>query len=111
MESACDIQRQHFILRHKVAKRLNLVTDYADFMEIQNAGLIANGQAPRFAKQVIDEWRNDAGRKSHHISQHRLAGINIYRNPSVVELYVSLTGGSKRVRYNMSRSDIPTIRA
>ena len=30
----------------KVAKRLNLVTDYADFMEIQNAALTANGQAP-----------------------------------------------------------------
>ena len=45
-----------------VAKRLNLVTDYADFMEIQNAGLVANGQAPRFSQGKIDEWRNDAGR-------------------------------------------------
>ena len=34
-----------------VAKRLNLVTDYADFMEIQNAGLTANGQAPRFSQR------------------------------------------------------------
>lgn len=46
----------------KVAKRLNLVTDYADFMEIQNAGLIANGQAARFSQGKIDEWRNDAGK-------------------------------------------------
>ncbi len=29
-----------------VAKRLNLVTDYADFMEIQNAGLIATDKHP-----------------------------------------------------------------
>lgn len=45
-----------------VAKRLNLVTDYADFMEIQNAALTVNGQAPRFSQGKIDEWRNDAGR-------------------------------------------------
>ena len=38
-----------------VAKRMNLVTDYADFMEIQNAALIANGQAPRFSQGKIDE--------------------------------------------------------
>ena len=34
----------------KVAKRLNLVTDYADFMEIQNAALAINGQATRFLR-------------------------------------------------------------
>ena len=45
----------------KVAKRLNLVTDYADFMEIQNAALSANGQAPRFSQTSIDAWRNDNG--------------------------------------------------
>ena len=85
-----------------VAKRLNLVTDYADFMEIQNAGLIANGQAPRFSQGKIDEWRNDAGRNP-TIYPNTDWQDHIYRNPSVVQNHnVSLTGGSKRVRYNMS---------
>ena len=86
----------------KVAKRLNLVTNYADYMEIQNAGLLANGQAARFSQGKIDEWRNDAG-------QHPTIYPNtdwqdhIYRNPSVVQNHnVSVNGGSKTARYNLS---------
>lgn len=85
-----------------VAKRLNLVTDYADFMEIQNAGLIANGQAPRFSQDKIDEWRNDAGRNP-TIYPNTDWQDHIYRNPSVVQNHnISVTGGSKTVKYNLS---------
>lgn len=85
-----------------VAKRLNLVTDYADFMEIQNAGLIANGQAPRFSQGKIDEWRNDAGRNP-TIYPNTDWQDHIYRNPSVVQNHnLSVTGGSKTVKYNIS---------
>ena len=81
-----------------VAKRLNLVTDYADFMEIQNAGLIANGQAPRFSQGKIDEWRNDGG-KNPTVYPNTDWQDHIYRNPSVV---LSITGGSRRLRYNIT---------
>lgn len=85
-----------------VARRLNLVTDYADFMEIQNAGLIANGQAPRFSQGKIDEWRNDAGRNP-TIYPNTDWQDHIYRNPSVVQNHnISVTGGNRRVRYNLS---------
>lgn len=85
-----------------VAKRLNLVTDYADFMEIQNAGLIVNGQAPRFSQGKIDEWRNDAGRNP-TIYPNTDWQDHIYRNPSVVQNHnLSVTGGSKTVKYNIS---------
>ena len=85
-----------------VAKRLNLVTDYADFMELQNAGLIANGQAPRFSQGKIDEWRNDAGRNP-TIYPNTNWQDHIYRNPSVVQTHnLSVTGGSSAVRYNIS---------
>lgn len=86
----------------KVAKRLNLVTDYADFMEIQNAGLIANGQAPRFSQGKIDEWRNDAGQNP-TIYPNTDWQDHIYRNPSVVQNHnLAITGGSKTVLYNIS---------
>lgn len=86
----------------KVAKRLNLVTDYADFMEIQNAGLIVNGQAPRFSQGKIDEWRNDAGRNP-TIYPNTDWQDHIYRNPSVVQTHnLSVSGGSKTVSYNLS---------
>lgn len=86
----------------KVAKRLNLVTDYADFMEIQNAGLIANGQAPRFSQGKIDEWRNDAGRNP-TIYPNTDWQDHIYRNPSVVQNHnLAVTGGSRTVQYNIS---------
>lgn len=85
-----------------VAKRLNLVTDYADFMEIQNAGLIVNGQAPRFSQGKIDEWRNDAGQNP-TIYPNTDWQDHIYRNPSVVQNHnLSVTGGSKTVKYNVS---------
>lgn len=85
-----------------VAKRLNLVTDYADFMEIQNAGLVANGQAPRFSQGKIDEWRNDAGRNP-TVYPNTDWQDHIFRNPSVVQNHnLSVTGGSRRVRYNIS---------
>lgn len=85
-----------------VAKRLNLVTDYADFMEIQNAGLVVNGQAPRFSQGKIDEWRNDAGRNP-TIYPNTDWQDHIYRNPSVVQNHnLAVTGGSKTVKYNIS---------
>ena len=85
-----------------VAKRLNLVTDYADFMEIQNAGLIANGQAPRFSQGKINEWRNDAGMNP-TIYPNTDWQDHIYRNPSVVQNYnLSVIGGSQSVKYNFS---------
>lgn len=85
-----------------VAKRLNLVTDYAEFMEIQNAGLIANGQAPRFSQGKIDEWRNDAGRNP-TVYPNTDWQDHIYRNPSVVQNHnLSVTGGSQTVKYNIS---------
>lgn len=85
-----------------VAKRLNLVTDYADFMEIQNAGLVANGQAPRFSQGKIDEWRNDAGRNP-TVYPNTDWQDHIYRNPSVVQNHnLSVAGGSKTVKYNIS---------
>ena len=85
-----------------VAKRLNLVTDYADFMEIQNSGLIINGQAPRFSQGKIDEWRNDAGRNP-SIYPNTDWQDHIYRNPSVVQNHnLAITGGTKTVSYNLS---------
>ena len=85
-----------------VAKRLNLVTDYADFMEIQNAGLIANGQAPRFSQGKIDEWRNDGG-KNPTIYPNTDWQDYIYRNPSVVQNHnISVNGGTESVKYNFS---------
>lgn len=89
-----------------VAKRLNLVTDYADFMEIQNAGLIANGQAPRFSQGKIDEWRNDAG-KNPTVYPNTDWQDHIYRTPSYVQNHnLSATGGTSNVRYNLSYGHI-----
>lgn len=101
-ESAPRLTYSGNVSFEKVAKRLNLVTDYADFMEIQNAGLIANGQAARFSQGKIDEWRNDAGRNP-TIYPNTDWQDHIYRNPSVVQNHnLSVTGGGRRVRYNMS---------
>ena len=85
-----------------VAKRLSLVTDYADFMEIQNAALAINGQAPRFSQEKINEWRADAGRNP-TVYPNTDWQDHIYRNPSVVQNHnLSVVGGNSGVRYNLS---------
>ena len=101
-ESAPRLTYSGNVAFETVAKRLNLVTDYADFMEIQNAALIMNGQAPRFSQGKIDEWRNDAGRNP-TVYPNTDWQDHIYRNPSVVQNHnIGITGGGRRVRYNVS---------
>lgn len=101
-ESTAKITYNGNISFETVAKRLNLVTNYADFMEIQNGGLAANGQAARFSQGKIDEWRNDAG-KNPTVYPNTDWQDHIYRNPSVVQNHaVSAVGGSKAARYNLS---------
>lgn len=102
MESRPSVTYSGNISFETVAKRLNLVTDYADFMEIQNAGLIANGQAPRFSQGKIDEWRNDAGRNP-TVYPNTDWQDHIYRNPSVVQNHnLAISGGSQMAQYNIS---------
>ena len=85
-ESAPRLTYSGNISFETVAKRMNLVTDYADFMEIQNAGLTVNGQAPRFSAEKIAEWRNDGGRNP-AIYPNTDWQDHIYRNPSVVQTH------------------------
>ncbi len=102
VESAPRITYSGNISFETVAKRLNLVTDYADFMELQNAGLLANGQAARFSQEKIDEWRNDGGRNP-TVYPNTDWQDHIYRNPSIVQNHnLSVTGGTKFIRYNLS---------
>ncbi|MDR0572876.1 MAG: SusC/RagA family TonB-linked outer membrane protein, partial [Tannerella sp.] len=102
MDGSARITYSGNVSLETVAKRLNLVTDYADFMEIQNAGLIANGQAARFSQGKIDEWRNDAG-KNPTVYPNTDWQDHIYRNPSVVQNHtISAIGGSGTIRYNLS---------
>ncbi|TKG89625.1 SusC/RagA family TonB-linked outer membrane protein [Puteibacter caeruleilacunae] len=46
----------------KVGETLNLVTDYATYMELYNEGKRNSGQGEQFSQAKIDEWRNDAGK-------------------------------------------------
>ena len=70
--------------------------------EIHNAGLIANGQAPRFSQGKIDEWRNDAGRNP-TVYPNTDWQDHIYRNPSVVQNHnLAISGGSQMAQYNIS---------
>ena len=86
----------------RVAKRLNLVTDYADYMEIQNQGLINNGKAARYSQKYIDAWRNDNGQNP-TVYPNTDWQDHIYRSPSVVQNHtISAIGGTKDVKYNLS---------
>lgn len=85
-----------------VAKRMNIVTNYANYMEYQNQGLVTNGKAARFSQAKIDEWRNDNGQNP-TIYPNTDWQDHIFRDPSVVQSHtVSAIGGTKTVKYNLS---------
>ncbi|MDE5934573.1 MAG: TonB-dependent receptor plug domain-containing protein, partial [Muribaculaceae bacterium] len=85
-----------------VAKRFNIVTDYADFMEYQNQARINNGSAIQFPQEEIDKWRNDAGRNP-RVYPNTDWQDHAYRDPTLVQTHnINVSGGSKSVRYNMT---------
>ena len=85
-----------------MAKRFDIVSNYADYMEIQNQARANNGVAARFSQEKINEWRNDAGRNPRVYpntdwQDHAFRDVNIVQNHNI-----SVTGGTETVRYNMS---------
>ncbi|MDE6543591.1 MAG: SusC/RagA family TonB-linked outer membrane protein, partial [Muribaculaceae bacterium] len=85
-----------------VAKRFNIVTDYADFMEYQNQARLNNGNAIQFPQEEIDKWRNDAGRNP-RVYPNTDWQDHAYRDPTLVQTHnINVSGGSKSVRYNMT---------
>jgi len=44
-----------------VSSNLDVVTDYADYMELYNEGATNSGQGTQFSQAKIDEWRADGG--------------------------------------------------
>lgn len=45
-----------------IGKTVDAVTNYADYMELRNEARANGGDGPQFEQDVIDAWRNDAGR-------------------------------------------------
>lgn len=86
----------------KMAKRFDIVTDYADYMEIQNMARANNGVAPRYSQGKIDEWRNDNG-KNPRVYPNTDWQDHAFRNTNFVQTHnIAVNGGSETVRYNMS---------
>ena len=84
------------------SKRLDFVTDYADYMELINLGRRNAGMADRFSQGKIDEWRNDNGAHPDVYPNNDWQDF-IYRNPSTVQNHnLSVIGSSSNARYNIS---------
>ncbi|MDE5934405.1 MAG: SusC/RagA family TonB-linked outer membrane protein, partial [Muribaculaceae bacterium] len=85
-----------------MAKRFNIVTNYADYMEIQNQARANNGVAARYSQEKIDEWRKysaDYPRLYPNTDwqDHAFRDVNVVQNHNV-----NVVGGTETVRYNMS---------
>ncbi|MDE6344351.1 MAG: TonB-dependent receptor [Muribaculaceae bacterium] len=84
------------------AKRLDFVTNYADYMELINLGRRNAGMADRFSQGKIDEWRNDNGAHPDVYPNNDWQDF-IYRNPSTVQNHnLTVVGSSSNARYNLS---------
>lgn len=85
-----------------MAKRFDILTDYATYMEVQNQARANNGVGPRYSQAKIDEWRNDAGRNPRVYpntdwQDHAFRKVNVVQNHNIAAV-----GGTETVRYNMS---------
>ncbi|MDR1098377.1 MAG: TonB-dependent receptor [Tannerella sp.] len=57
-DGSARITYNGYLASQQVAKKLDIVSNYADYMELFNEGMRNSGQTPTFSQAKIDEWRN-----------------------------------------------------
>lgn len=89
----------------KVAKKYDIVSNYADYMELMNESFINTGYPQQFHQRYIDEWRANENTKDPDL---KLKYPNtdwtdvLFRTAQVQNHTVSVSGGNQSVRYFVS---------
>ena len=84
-----------------VESKLNLVTDYATYMELYNEGKRNSGQGEQFSQEKIDEWRADGGRDPLRYPNNDWQD-DMFETGIMNQHNLSASGGTKLIRYHIS---------
>ena len=100
-EGSSSVTYNGYVTAQKLPTKLNIVSNYADYMELFNEGLKNSGQALQFSQAKIDEWRkagnSDPVKYPNTDWQDEAFGRGWMQNHTV-----SINGGTQKVRYFVS---------
>lgn len=100
-EGQFNIDYNGYVSIQSAKKTMNLVSNYADYMEYANEAMINSNMAPYFSQESIDLWRSDNG-------QNPLLYPNtdwfdaIFKTGISQNHIISMNGGSKKLRTYVS---------
>ncbi len=86
---------------NKQGASFKTMSNYADFMEIQNEALINVGQTPRFSQEKIDLWRANEGGDS-LLYPNTDWVEELYKTGVATNHVISLSGGTDKVTFYSS---------
>ncbi|MDR3250765.1 MAG: TonB-dependent receptor [Tannerella sp.] len=92
---------QGSITGQQAINKMNIVSNYADFMELQNEASRNTGLAPRFSQGKIDEWRADGGKDLIKYPNTDWQD-EFFRTGWMQNHTISATGGTDKMRYFLS---------
>lgn len=100
-QSVAKINYQGYLAAQKVSNKMDIVSNYADFMELQNEGYKNSGLAPNFSQQKIEEWRK-AGNSDPIKYPNTDWQDAFFRTGWMQSHNLSATGGTDKLRYFIS---------
>ncbi len=90
-----------YVASQKVSNKMNIVSNYADYMELMNEGLLNSKQKEMFSDAKIQEWR-DAGDSDPLRYPNTDWQDEIFRRGWLQSHTLSVNGGSEKIRYFIS---------
>lgn len=100
-QGTAKINYQGNVAAQKVSNKMDIVSNYADFMELQNEGYRNSGLAPNFSQEKIAEWRQ-AG-NSDPIKYPNTDWQDVFFRTGWMQSHnLSINGGTDKLRYFVS---------
>jgi TonB-linked SusC/RagA family outer membrane protein len=90
-----------YLASQDVANRLNLVSNYAEYMDLYNEGMRNSGLAEVFSRAKIDEWRN-AGDSDPVKYPNTDWQDELFQRGRMWNHTLSVSGGTDKIRYFVS---------
>jgi TonB-linked SusC/RagA family outer membrane protein len=100
-EGTANVTYNGYMAAQNVANKLNIVSNYADYMELYNEGMKNSGLTPVFSQAKIDEWRR-AGDSDPVKYPNTDWQDEAFRQGWLQNHTISISGGTDKIRYFVS---------
>lgn len=100
-EGTMKVNYHGYVSVMSAKKNLNMVTDYADYMEYANEAESNSNLTPYFSKEMIDLWRADNGQNPLKYPNTDWFDATFKTNVATNHI-ISVNGGTKQARYYVS---------